>query len=281
MSETKKQQIDYVGMAQYFGMSERNIRRWENEKAIKFKIMFDEYIEQSSKEEVNGNLEIIIVASQKGGVGKTTISDSLGYYLGDSVILNLDLSQSSGNINACPTIDYIHYLAEANEEDTELMNNIIAEQSKRYRYMIIDTPGEVTPEVGEAIFKSKKFIIPMTIGKRAREKTRMTLETLFGKGSQLKGIFKIYFVFNAYKNEKKRDFAVQKFMEMYNEFVPSEDISIEADVGTLDHSDAMSTAEEEGKSIFSLAENNRGAYRSILWKIQQLCSNIENHLELQ
>ena len=274
-----KKEIDYIGMAQYFNMSERTLRRWENEKAMKFEIMLDEFIDQQKTELPSSNAKIVVVVSQKGGVGKTTISDSLGFYLGDAVILNLDLSQPSKGINACNTIDYVDYYSD--DSNVGLMDDILEKAGKQYRYIIIDTPGEVTPEVGEAVLKSNKFIIPMTIGKRAREKTRMTLETFFGKGSSLKGNFKIHFVFNAYKNDKKRDIALEHFQEMFEDFTPSKDITIEAAIGTLDHSDAMSTAEEEGKSIFSLASENKGAYRSILGKIQDLCTQMENHLELQ
>ena len=232
----------------------------------------EEFLEESETTLTSNESNIIVVANFKGGVGKSTTSDSLGYHLGDSVILNLDLSQPSAEINACYTVDYINLI------DKYSINEVVKSLSEKYKNIIIDTPGENTNEVYEAIKLANKIVIPMTIGKRSRVKTQKTLETFFGEGTELSGDYKIYFFFNAYANKKKRDIAKEKFTEMYKEFKTDESVKIFSKLGTLDHSDAISTAEEEGKSIFALAKEKPNVYKSILSKMNILCTNIENHL---
>lgn len=269
--------IDYKKMGAYLNKSARTLERWEKEKPTKFALMLAGYldeIENETKHLALTTTEVIVVASLKGGVGKSTVSDSLAVYLGDSVVLNLDISQETKDINACDTIDYINLVGKLT------IPQIIEKLSTKYRYIIVDTPGDVTPEVQEAISLSTQIIIPMTIGKRAREKTKKTLETFFGNGSEMRGDYKIFFFFNAYINKTKRDQQAIKFKEMYKKFTCGEGITIESKVGSLDYSDAISTAEEEGKSIFKMAEENKGAYKSVLGKLSNLCVKIENHLEI-
>lgn len=269
--------IDYEGMGSYYGKSARTMMRYEEDKPQKFQMMLEEYLQQleptdSSKN--NSESEVIVFASLKGGVGKSTMSDSFGYYLDESVVLNLDISQPSKNINSCPTLDYINYIGK------HTVGELVQELSKKYKYIIIDTPGEVTSEVLEAVALTNKVVIPMTIGKRAREKTEKTLEAFFGTGAKGSGEYKIYFLFNISSNRKKRDESVFKFKEMYGAFVPDANIKIKAALGAMDYSDAISTAEEEGQSVFSLAETNRLAYKSVLAKITKVCGQIEKHFEL-
>jgi len=265
--------INYEGMGIYFNKSPRALRRWEKDKPQKFELMLNEYNIQREIE-FDEQSEIIVALSQKGGVGKTTIADALGYYLGDSVILNVDLSQNTKDINSCVTVDYINIMHKYK------IKEIVKRLSKKYRYIIIDTPGDLTDEVKEALSLSKKIIIPMTIGKKTRVKTESTLETFFGEGSESSGIYNIFFFFNAYINKKKREIATNKFLEMFSNMKFASGIEIKPKLGSLDYSDAIFTAEEEGKSIFALADENKGAYKSILIKMNKLCSSIENHLNL-
>ena len=266
--------IDYEGMGVYFNKSSRALRRWEKDKPEKFNLMLNEYTMDNEIELDETVSDVIVVLSQKGGVGKSTIADALGYYLGDSVILNVDLSQNTKDINSCETVDYIDVMHKYDIEE------MVKQLSKHYRQIIIDTPGDLTDEVKEALKLSKKIIIPMTIGKKTRVKTESTLETFFGDGSESFGEYNIFFFFNAYINKKKREIATKKFLEMYNSMKFSSGIVIKPKLGSLDYSDAIFTAEEEGKSIFILADENKGAYKSILMKLNKLCSSIENHLEL-
>ena len=267
------QTINYEGMGVYYNKSPRALRRWEKDKPQKFELMLNEYNMQKEIEFDETN-KIVVVLSQKGGVGKTTIADALGYYLGDSVILNVDLSQNTKDINSCETVDYIDVMHK------HKIKEIVKQLSKHYRHIIIDTPGDLTDEVKEALNLSNKIIIPMTIGKKTRVKTESTLETFFGEGSEFSGVYNIFFFFNAYVNKKKRDIATNKFLEMFKSMKFASNIEIKPKLSSLDYSDAIFTAEEEGKSIFALADKNKVAYKSILIKINKLCSSIENHLEL-
>ena len=187
------QKIDFDKMAEYYTMSSRTLMRWRDDKPQKFELMLDEYNSHQNTEakQEQSRAEVVVVANFKGGVGKSTMSENYAVFLGDAAILNLDFSQPSAEINSCDTYDYAKYIEKYSIQD------LINELSSKYKYIVIDTPGEVTPEVYEALKLTRKIIIPMTIGKRAREKTEITLKTFFGNGTELdEGEYKIYFLFN-------------------------------------------------------------------------------------
>jgi len=265
--------IDYSEMASFFNKSERTLRRWETEKTEIFKMMLEEYLAQKAKQTNSGGV-IIATISLKGGVGKSTISDAFGFYIDDSVILNLDFAQPATQVNACPTIDYIDHMEEKS------LAEIIEELSRKYRYVIIDTPGDPTAEVLEALKYATKIIIPMTVGKRTRQATEATLHTFFGEGTELLGPYDVFFLFNAYTDKKKRDDAAALFKEAYEEFKPYAGVKLNPKLGALDASNAISTAEESGKSIFQMVKENKTAYATAAKKMTALCAQIEEHFKL-
>jgi MinD-like ATPase involved in chromosome partitioning or flagellar assembly len=265
--------VDYSGMAFFFNKSERTLRRWENEKPEIFNMMMEQYAAQEAKES-NNNSIVIATVSLKGGVGKSTISDAFGFYMDDSIILNLDLAQPASQVNACPTIDYVDHIENKSVEE------IIQELSQKYRYVIIDTPGDPTAEVFEALKYASKLIIPMTVGKRTRQATESTLHTFFGEGTALTGAYDVFFLFNAYTDKKKRDEAAALFKEAYEEFKPYAAVKLNPKLGALDASNAISTAEESGKSIFQMVQENRTAYATAAKKMTVLCNQIEEHFKL-
>jgi len=265
--------IDYEGMGVYFNKSSKTLRRWETEKPEKFKILAEEFLE-SLEGSADNECILIAIASGKGGVGKSTIADSLAYYLGDSLVINTDIAQKAGKINASETIDYVDYI------DEKSIDELIDENKSKYRYIIIDTAGEITSEVLGVVSRIKNLVIPMVIGRRSREATKITLDTFFGEGTHLRGDYKLYFLFNQYKNALKRDESSKLFKQMYDELNIDKNVNLKARLGALDHSNAIVTAEEKGKSVISLAAENRGAYGAIMLKLNTLCSQIENFFEL-
>lgn len=275
--------IDYKGLALFHSMSERTLRRWETEKPGVFNVYLRQYEDSNNISSGSNDAVVIMTLSLKGGVGKSTCCDSLNHYLGseannpeesDSVILNLDLAQSAARVNASYTIDYIDYM------DQMSVSDLIESLMERYRYVIVDTPGDPTPEVLEALRYSKRIIIPMTIGERTEEATISTLNTYFGSGSSSVGEYLIYFFFNAYTDRRKRDEASIRFKDSYMRFKPSNEISIKSKLGSLDASNAISTVEYSGKSVFQLARENKTAYSVAAKKITALCSSIEDHFDL-
>lgn len=275
--------IDYKGLAEFLSMSERQIRRWETEKPGVFNVYLNQYQESLKTARVEKEPIIIMALSFKGGVGKSTCCDSLNHYLGsdrnfaeeaDSVILNLDLAQVASRINSSYTIDYADYIDQMSVAD------MIEQLAAQYHYVIIDTPGDPTQEVMEALPYVTRFIVPMTIGERAEGATFSTLNTIFGEGSPLSGDIMLYFFYNAYTNRKKRDEANERFKLSYSKFVPDSKIRFKAKIGSLDASDAISTVENTGKSVFQLARENKAHYAIAAKKITALCASIEEHFDL-
>lgn len=270
--------IDYKAMSEYFLKSERTLRRWEEEKPEKFELMVQEFEKTIKKEytnDQNNKSTIIAAVSLKGGVGKSTIASALANYIDDSVvILNLDLAQPASQVNSCDTVDFVEYI----EEHT--VNDVLQQLSKQYKYIIIDTPGDPTQEVFEALRHTTKLIVPMTVGKRTRQATESTLETFFGDSTPLEGIYDVFFFLNAYTDKKKRDEAAQLFKDAYAAFKPSTSIKLRPKLGALDASNAIATSEETGKSIFQLVKENKLAYGMAAKKLVALCSQIEEHFGL-
>lgn len=272
----KMSDVDFEGLSKYSCKSVRQLRRTENDNPVKFEIMVNEYERHlSEKIKTGSERENVILASiLKGGTGKSTAADFLAYYLGNTLIINIDFTQAAEEINSCDTIEYIDYI-----EDYSL-TELVDLKLKEYDYIIIDTPSDNTQELHEAYSIVNKIIMPMTIGKRSREGAHSTLTTFFGKGTDLKGNFKIFFMFNAYTNKAKRKEAIANFVKMYNSLEFDENIKIKSKLGALDYSDTIYTAEERGAAVMSLIEENRGAYQKAALKISEICSQIEKHLEL-
>lgn len=275
-NEQEESKIDFEKMAEYFNKSERTLRRWAESKEAKFEIMLEEFLAHNATNNniIAENGTVIVTLSFKGGVGKSTISDAFGFYLDDTVILNLDLGQPAAKINACPTIDFIDVMHEKNVAE------LIEELLQSYRYIIVDTPGELNSDVLDILKVANKLIIPMTIAARSIEATKSTLMTFFGEGSELEGKYDVYFFFNNCTDRQKRQEAITDFTKAFNEFKPKEGLEIRAKLGAFDSSNAISTAENTGKSIFQLDQENKTAYRTVTKKLTALCAQIENHLKL-
>lgn len=264
-------------IAAFANKSARTLRRWMDEKPSKFRIYYDNYMEELNKLDApdHEKATIIVAASLKGGVGKSTFSDALGYYLDDSIVINLDLAQSAAEVNACKTIDYVDVM------DEESIDDLITRVAQEYRYVIIDTPGEVNGVVSQALHRASKLIIPMTVGKRARKATETTLHAFFGEDTPLSGRdYDVFFIFNMFTKAGKRDEAAELFKAAYTEFKPHAKVNIRPFLGALDASNAFSTAEEAGKSIFQLVQENRAAYEVAAKKLTAVCQLMEKHFNL-
>lgn len=276
MGNGEEIKIDFEKMAEYFNKSERTLRRWAENKEGKFEIMLEEFLAQNvaSGHDKPEDGTVIVTLSFKGGVGKSTISDAFGYYLDDTVVLNLDLGQPAAKINACPTVDFIDVMHEKN------VIELIEELLQSYRYIIVDTPGELNTDVLDVLRVANKLIIPMTIAARSIEATKSTLMTFFGEGSELEGKYDVYFFFNNCTDRQKRKEAIDEFTKAYSDFKPKAGLELSAKLGAFDSSNAISTAENTGKSIFQLDQENKTAYRTVTKKLTALCAQIENHLKL-
>jgi chromosome partitioning protein len=103
-------------------------------------------------------VQIIVVASRKGGVGKTTIAGHLSVALGEGVaIIDTDPQAS--------LTDWFH----ARQAEAPILFGAdlasIAQEAQRiaargYRYLIIDTPPAVTSDIRKAIRVADLVIVP-------------------------------------------------------------------------------------------------------------------------
>lgn len=264
--------IDYELMGQHFGKSSRTMRRIEQDNPGKFEIMAEKFKLETAEKR---GTQIIAGISMKGGCGKSTIINALGSYLQESVVIfNLDLAQEAGDINSCPTLDYAKFIGQASVKE------VMDELSLKYRYILIDTPGEISEEFLQIVDRVNHFIVPFNSGKRAREATVNTIDSYFGEGSFLSGTYRVYFLLNQYTGELRRDKAKEEFERAREKITLSDNIKIVARLGALKHSDAIFTMEEQGRSIDELSVENQLAYRVAQNNINKICMSIEEHFNL-
>lgn len=119
---------------------------------------------------------IILLASEKGGVGKSTISTNLaaGYAAGkqDVILIDADPQGTSSRWSLLrkegdyPQIDV--------KQAKGRVGQIIAAASKKYDIVIVDTPGRNSDEMNSALEQADVAIFPM----RPSQPDIDTLETL-------------------------------------------------------------------------------------------------------
>ena len=269
----KEAKTDYDALGHFHGKSGRSMRRMEEDSPAIFNIRLNEYKRTLEKEDKS---VVIAAVSFKGGAGKSTLANSFGAYLGpESVVLNLDISQPAKDVNSCATIDYSEVMEQAT------VKQVLDKLKEKYKFILIDTPGEISEEFLEIVEHVNHFIVPFNTGKRARRATVETIDAYFNEHSYLKGNFKTYFVLNQYRDKIRKEMVVEEFKKAINLINISPDVKLTYGLSALKQSDAIMTMEERGLSIDELSMENRLAYRVAQDNITKLCSSMEKFFGLE
>jgi len=295
-----KTKIDYKKMAIKNNLSESKIRKMEKQEPEKFRllievenagkkakeeedIVFDivdidgeEEIDSETKKILN-NVKLYAMFSLKGGSGKSTLGDMLASYIRDIekeevVILNLDNGQIASDINSCETIDYVTI------EDKFSVLEILVRLAKKYKHIIIDTPGELSEEFLAIIHLVKNFILPFNPGMRNLKTAITTLKVYVGENSKfLEGKINLYIVLNNYQNDIIPIDEVKKLNKAIQDIEFNSDLELNIKYTGVKFSKTIKTIEGHKKSINDLYKENPGAYSNPRKKANIMC---EKFLEM-
>ena len=166
--------------------------------------------------------KVILIANQKGGVGKTLIADELAFALDRQKIpYNLyDLDQQGGSVHG----------------QTE---------SSNAKVTIVDTPGALQKEMLEWMQSSDLIIIPTKMTPRDMP----PLETMIDLVNQDTVKASVIYVFNGWNRYK----ATQEFEEWFKESYP------DAKTIELPQSEAFTQAALNGQSVIDYKASGKPA----------------------
>lgn len=167
-------------------------------------------------------MKTILVTNQKGGVGKSTISDELAYALErDSIPFNFYCLDKQG--------DSIH-------DGIENEDAIV---------QIIDTPGRLKKDTKEYIEHADFIIIPTTMGRRDGS-TLETMIEILKQSNRLKDVLVVFNRWTPFQNSKD-------FIEWFENNWPEIDTCILNQTSLIDNADAR------GVSIVKYRSSNIAA----------------------
>lgn len=134
--------------------------------------------------------KIICFLNQKGGVGKTTISFNLGYYLADilnkkTLIIDTDPQASIYSIFTKRSAEKIPTKIKFETLFTKQLNDL--QNYKEFEYIIVDTQGIASAEAVNTLKKlNSYFIVPTLSSFIDIESTKDVMEYLLGSNISFK-----------------------------------------------------------------------------------------------
>jgi cellulose biosynthesis protein BcsQ len=262
-----------------------NKKRWlkeENEekllKNIKEQKINNQSIGEKKMENNKKTKKFILLANDKGGVGKTTLATLLD--LPNSVILNLDKTREIADIYPFKRI--IDFAKVKEEENINLEDFLdLLKEDDTFEYIIIDTKGGITEDLVKILPYIDGVIVPIKVGKTSEKPSYEFISQLKDYLDELnhKEVnWAIIYNEISPKFLKKIDF---KF-ELVDEFKNLGDILKENLLGNnlktityFKRSEAITTREKEGQDITGLMKKNFGAYLVVKKEIERLNSELK------
>ena len=185
-------------LGEFIGKSEATIRNIKKNELEVYEQIVKQYEMNLKEKEKMSKKKIIACINGKGGVGKSSILNILAPKVPNSVILNIDFTQSADEINSSDTVDF----AKLAEDHT--IKEVIETAFEEYDYIFIDTPGDVSGELMDIIGQVDYFIMPFTPGKRTMDTTLETYSTLFAEGF-VDGKHKLCMILNNFVSDVEKD----------------------------------------------------------------------------
>jgi len=243
------------------------------------------WIEEKRKEKIKKTKEkkekkFILLANDKGGVGKTTLATLLD--LPNSLILNLDKTREIAHIYPYKKIADFGVIEKMENIDLEYYLHLLKE-NEDIEYIIIDTKGGITEDLVKVLPYVDSIIIPIKVGSLSEEPSygfivelKAALDSLNSKN------VKWAIVYNDVSPKFLKKVGIAKY-ELLDEFkemekalrdeVLGDDLKV---VTYFKRSEAITTREKEKKDIDELMKKNFGAYLPIKNEINRLNKELEN-----
>jgi MinD-like ATPase involved in chromosome partitioning or flagellar assembly len=210
--------------------------------------------------------KIIVIVNFKGGVGKSTIANLLD--LPNKVVVNLD-TQNAKNSNYSDTLNYLELKQEYGININETIE-LLKEEGKEW--IVFDTPGNISEELLEVIDKIDYVIVPFTKGKRSRETTIDSINSLVEIMDN--DNVKFALILNMYQDEKDIDEELRPIEDEAREILQDK---LKCSIG-LKFSKAVSTIEKEQKSIDELDLTNKIAYKAFKKRVNEMNKQLKECL---
>ena len=200
----------------------------------------------------------ILIASYKGGVGKSTIANFLGEKLNNAIILNLDIYQDNNDFNSTNTI---------NMDINEDLEEILKDLEKKYKYVIIDAGGFDDKRLYD--LDIDLFIFVTRTDYRSIKTTIDTATTLLSKSKSNKK--EVMFLINQYENDKELETAIEILQEILNlsEIVADNFYSV-----AIKKSNAITTAINNKLSLNELYNQNKAAYKKVNENFEEFAKEV-------
>ena len=251
LSEKLDTKISYEYLSQWIKKMRNNMEK--NTKSEEEKIKID-------------NQKIVAIVNFKGGVGKSTIANLLD--LPNKVVVNLD-TQNAKNSNYSDTLNYLELKQEYGININETIE-LLKEEGKEW--IVFDTPGNISEELLEVIDKIDYVIVPFTKGKRSRETTIDSINSLVEIMDNDNVRFAL--ILNMYQDEKDIDEELRPIEEEAREILQDK---LKCGIG-LKFSKAVSTIEKEQKSIDELDLTNKIAYKAFKKRVNEMNKQLKECL---
>ena len=265
-----------------YKVSYDSFRKFYKEHQMKFNNKSDINIDKKNKdnkenkkgEKMKKEKKFILLANDKGGVGKTTLATLLN--LPNSLILNLDKTREIAHIYPYKRIADFGIIEKMENIDLEDYLYLLNDRDD-IEYVIIDTKGGITEDLVKVLPYVDSVIVPIKIGSLSEEPSygfivelKAALDSLNSKN------VKWAIVYNdiSPKFLKKTGLAKYELLDEFKEMEKALKNEVLGDnlktVTYFKRSEAIITREKEKKDIDELMKKNFGAYLPIKNEIERL-----------
>jgi len=239
-----------------------------------------QWISKAKKKGEKMERNVILIANDKGGVGKTTISSLLN--LPNQVIINLDKTRKISEIFPYKEVVDFEIFKEEHSIGSieELLNLLLSEQSK-YENIILDTKGGITNELLEVIPYITHIIIPVKMGSISEIPTYEFIVSLKNyidkvKEKNLKWAIVFNEVSPKFLEKVGLKYELGENLKAIAKELKEELLKDDLKVATyLKRSEAITTREYKKKDFDELQQENPVAYLAIINELDRFNKDIK------